>query len=234
VAVEPGPPTAPEPVPAGLRKAAQEEALARVPTPHLGVVAHVGNLEGPRAPGGWSHEGGGLSVSQHPEAWRRIAKLGAGDVWILRKASPCFYEVPNPLPKAVTDWCVKEGFLVPRVAFKITVFDDELGCELNMEFGTREEAEFELNALDQEDRTIEEVDGFGFGERGLAYCREVFGEVGEAIHQLAGSYAPIFWAEDQGFDGCWWHEEYDPVCGANPFVQGGEEVNPCGFPHPVA
>lgn len=61
----------------------------------LSKVCHLGHLdtESPAKPGrlsGNSLEGSGLSISVTPKAWRKIAKLGGSDSYILTKESPHF------------------------------------------------------------------------------------------------------------------------------------------------
>lgn len=119
-----------------------------LPLIEFAQVVHIGTLD-PTDKGkhGTSLEGHGLSVSQSPESWSRIARLGGYSWWRLEKAGGCFvdaHHLSKAQRKAITDWGVEQG-LVERVALWRAVWeDDELGGEeVWFSFESKEEAEFE-------------------------------------------------------------------------------------------
>ena len=189
-----------------LQQPAPRAALA--PTPQFRLVAHVGDLSQPRNPQGRSFEGSGLSVSQHPEAWTKIARLGGRETWLLHKANPSFYEVPWPVPPEIYAWCEAKGFIEPALRFRAEWEDSELEGLVFCDFDTLEEAQEEAEDLEAE---IKEVQGWKLGPAGIAYCKAAFGVDSRIIHNEARDFAPMFWAESQGYDGCWWHETLDPI-----------------------
>ena len=76
------------------------------------TVYHVGGkpVPGGRTSRAFSQEGGELSVSEHPDEWADIARLG-DEVWQLRKAGARFLRVPgHKLPRA-TAWAVRHGYV---------------------------------------------------------------------------------------------------------------------------
>jgi len=177
-------------------------------TPQFGVIAHVGDLSRAREPKGYSFEGAGLSVSRHPEAWTHIAKLGGYQTWVLRKENPAFYEVPAKLPKKVTAWLESAGFLEPTTEFCYEWFDEDLQETRAMAFATREEAEEEAGESGAE---VFERAAWKFGPKGLDYWHATFGEAATPQHGYAEDFGVMFWAENRGYDGCWWGEDLDPV-----------------------
>lgn len=58
-------------------------------------VYHVGNLNAQRTQPRWSYEGGELSTSPTPEAWRQIAPDVNGETYELSKSDSTFYCVSN-------------------------------------------------------------------------------------------------------------------------------------------
>lgn len=153
-----------------------------------------------------------MSVSEHPDEWSAIARLGGG-VWQLRKAGARFLRVPGSrLPRA-TAWALRRSYLAPATVWR--GYDDELGEETFFEFFSREEAVAEAGEYeDAEDEgehrpgEIEEIAGYRFGPLGEAYWRANFDV--PVDHAWAESFAPIFYARAHGYDGVWYNERYDP------------------------
>ncbi len=169
------------------------------------TVYHVGTIDPQnitqRPKTSYSLEGSGLSVSVHPNEWRRIAKL-PGDTLSLTKNDANFYTVKAKDKNKILEWCIQNDFLTPAIKFRVSRYDEELG-EAFMEFDTKEEA---LNEADDEDQ-IETVDGYIFGSKGIAYWHSFCSS--KISNDLAEAYAPIFYAEAMNYDGVWWNETLD-------------------------
>jgi hypothetical protein len=169
------------------------------------TVYHVGTIDPQnitqRPKTSYSLEGSGLSVSVHPNEWRKIAKL-PGDMISLTKNDSTFYTVKAKDKKKILEWCVENDFLNTATKFRVSRYDEELG-EAFMEFDTKEEA---LNEADEEDQ-IETVNGYVFGSKGITYWNNFCSS--KISNDLAEAYAPIFYAEAMGYDGVWWNETLD-------------------------
>lgn len=163
------------------------------------VVFHVGNLSSLRGKPSMSFEGNGLSVSHHPDAWTAIAKLGGLTTYALYNPNANFYMVPREEDLKAIEWCLENGYLVRKRKYRVIQTDEE-GEEFYSEFDSKREA-----LAEDEDATP--FQGYSFGQKGLQYWKSSFSE--KVSHALASSFAPIFFAEANGFDGCWWDEVLD-------------------------
>jgi hypothetical protein len=183
------------------------------------TVYHVGSrpVPGGRVSRGFSQEGGELSVSEHPDEWSAIARLG-GDVWQLRKFGARFFRVPGNRSPRATAWASQRGYLAPATVWRLWCGRDESGEETYFDFFSREEAVAESADYDPDDADggekhppgeIEEVAGYRFGPLGEAYWRQNFDK--PINHTWAESFAPIFYARAHGYDGVWYNERYDPA-----------------------
>lgn len=77
-----------------------------------------------------SMEGRGLSVSQFPEAWRHIARLGGRPLWRLTRPENRFldvYALTQAERRQVESWGVAEGWARLKTVWVATVLD----CESN-------------------------------------------------------------------------------------------------------
>jgi hypothetical protein len=120
------------------------------PFPYL---AHIGCLDfSEKKPG--SYEGSGVSVSTHPAAWARIARIGSGG-FILKKESGSDIDLVNALgltkqEKAnVIAWAKGEGLIEDRHVWVASYFDVETEKRCSFECQSRENAKAELEDLPQ-------------------------------------------------------------------------------------
>ena len=86
----------------------------------------------------------------------------------------------------------------------MTYYDSEIDDDLFMEFDSQEEAEEEAEDFG----VVEEVSSWNLGKEGERYWRESF--TSEPSNNMAGDLAILWYAEDQGYDGVWWHESLNP------------------------
>ena len=174
------------------------------------TVYHIGDLDADRERPYISHEGRGLSVSEHPDIWRRIARLD-GDTYELHREGAVFYDaVPGGPPReAATDWCVSNGYIENIDAYRVA-WTDERGDERTMLFAADDEARARTEAA-EEGRSIESVEAFGLGERGVDYWFDAFEQPpAEADLHLVRALIPVWYAEERGHDGVWWDETLAP------------------------
>lgn len=190
---------------------------ASLPMLMFDVTYHVGHMEGrTRQQGRHSYEGAGLSVSLHPDAWRRIGRAQVdGPTWALQA---CRDGVVRPtelidmhaclqdgnLRHSVIEWATAEGLLKTQVVFRYDWYDDELGDNFYASFPTLEEA---LIEADGDEAAVTTVSGV-IATPALA----------EAANQrditptLALEHAMLCYLERHSdADGVWWADELDPA-----------------------
>lgn len=112
-------------------------------------LCHVGTIDVSKK-SKCSYEGNGLSVSMHPLAWERIARIG-GDTWELKKDNINlldYYKVSKEDYNKITEWGVENGYLEAVFGRYIySYYDDEFCQRHNMPCDDLEEA---LSYLDLE------------------------------------------------------------------------------------
>lgn len=110
-----------------------------IPLRQFDSLVHIGTLEpSSGSMSRHSYEGSGLSVSQHPQAWRKIARL-TGDEWQIHKRTDDpmslidYHAIAdNPVfNEQVAQFGIKHGLINPATLFKVTIYD----CETEEEFG---------------------------------------------------------------------------------------------------
>jgi hypothetical protein len=171
---------------------------------NLSTVFHVGflNLKNPtlnRPKSSFSLEGSGLSISIHPKAWTKIARLGGRENYTLSKKSPRFYMALESKSKDDLNYCLENKFLIKATKYRAFSTDEE-GEEIYSEHDTEALAQAESD-------DVRPVKGYSFGSNGIAYWKSHF--TSEVSNALAQSFASIFYAEAHDYDGVWWNEILD-------------------------
>jgi hypothetical protein len=200
-----------------LKKLGKSESPAPARPRSFDTVYHVGDLDKPRVTNmDSSLEGGELSVSHHPEDWKRIARIG-GKTYTLRKPGAKFLEVGPTIVgrpdrrKEWNDWGVKNGYLQQGTWHRVSWKDEDDGDERFSDYDDPKQAQADVNdakAYGNSPRTVKAVSGYRFGPKGQEYWKR--SALGDIRHEMAEDYAPIFFARHHGYDGVWWHERYDP------------------------
>jgi len=172
------------------------------PTLSFSEIFHVGTLN-PKAKGRESLEGAGLSVSEHPEAWTRIARLGGLPWWRLTKPGNRFLDalaLTDARREGIEAWAVKHGYLKPVEAYRVEFFDEE-GEPRYMMFEDRDRAEFEAESYETD---VEPANV-------LAPTEKLERRVGVSTDLISAfDHVLTVYAEDvMGVDGVWWMEELD-------------------------
>lgn len=184
------------------------------------LVFHLGSLD-PALKGSVhreSLEGNGLSVSVHPLAWQKIARLGGAPAWALTAEGGKFLDVlglSTAHVEYVMDWASKAGYVQSHGNIvRVEWIDDELGqSPVYMDFdGSTAEGEAAAKAEFEEkegcESTLERLSGWSSSE--AMNARAGF-SVGLS---LVKDIALTFFVEDvlfdqEGFHGAWWNEYLD-------------------------
>lgn len=107
---------------------APEHTSLPLPVVELPFALHVGTLL-PQDKTPYSHEGNGLSVSLHPEAWRQIARLGASATWRIEHPSRALrmldlHSLSPALRHQVLAWAERAGLITRRTMYSAPLLDE--------------------------------------------------------------------------------------------------------------
>lgn len=127
-------------------------------------LVHIGTLD-PKDKGvrGDSYEGHGLSVSECPDAWEAIAKLGGQPWWRLAPragaTAPKFLDwhaTPREQREAMLAWAADQGLVTPCPGFRVHYYDHDHAETVFINFENEADARAELAWMQEEYE--EEVD----------------------------------------------------------------------------
>ena len=174
-----------------------------------------------------SLEGAGLSVSLHPRAWRKIARLGGSPTWYLSyqgagqgdEAAAALFLDRHALQtqqwSEVTQWAADCGLLEPAELIELIWTDSETGSRMSSMYdeanvAKRLEAQEEFESLLESDDTavLQPVSGW-------RATRALQDRVGFSIDiGLSRDMALTVFVEDvllpaHGIVGVWWEDELD-------------------------
>lgn len=169
-----------------------------LPTRQFETLFHVGTLNAAdKGRQGRSLEGTGLSVSECPEAWRHIAKLGGLPLWELRRCNNQFldYHALSPAQRTlITEWALAEGLAQRITAWERSWEDGESGEIYIALYQTRYDAEKEA----EEGEAIRAVPALRSTEKLDAYA-------GYELELLqVFDFLVLAYAEHLDFDGVFW------------------------------
>lgn len=182
------------------------EANGGLPVKTLKGLFHVGTLDASKKRDGF--EGAGLSVSTHPDAWKRIAKGHVtGDTYSATKEDNRFLDA-HSLTKEhkteITQWAIKNGYLEQQETVTVCYYDDEMEDNLCQTFDSMADAEYEYDdELQYMDVTVD--------KGGIVPTEKLKKETRQTRMSATGVLEfvlPIF-AEQQGLDGVWWQDTLD-------------------------
>lgn len=190
---------------------------------------HVGDLTNKAKKN--SYEGAGLSVSDCPDSWKRIARLG-GTTYRMQRAGGRFLEmvyVSLQVRREIFKWAIEEGYLTEKNVWVYHYYDDEFGEFYEREFESlevaKEEADWE--DFDEEEQavlmkrikdrtkdeeeyasTLFEVKRFSATERLL----KAEAWTGKCLSQQAEDFAILRYADEVlELDGAHWADEHDVI-----------------------
>lgn len=176
--------------------------LAQLPLRLMTCLHHVGTLQAEKR-SAFTHEGlAGLSVSEVPKAWQRIARLG-GDTHTLSNSQGCFIDhhaLSDELWAQIYAWGCDAGYLVPHTYWAFEYYDDEMEDTVRFQHDSRNEAEAE--AIGEHD--VFAVQGF-IGTDAFARI------VGEKQRNDATLIVTVLAGEFAHIDGVYWADVLDVV-----------------------
>lgn len=176
------------------------------------VLYHVGTLDAAhKGTRGESLEGLGLSVSQCPQAWVRIAKLGGLPWWRLSKQGNRFLDfhaLSAQEQQTYLLWGQSQQLLQPARLWQANWYDDELQaqcCSLHL---SQEQA---LEEIEEPD-SVQAISGW-LGTEKLAHLS---GKRKAPFLDNVEALVAVQFAEFSGLDGVYWNEELNPSCYSAP------------------
>ena len=193
-----------------------------------GQLVHIGTMD-PSAKGvrGDSYEGHGISVSECPEAWESIARLGGQPWWALSlegKAleAPRFldwHRVTTATRAELVDWAAANGWCVPTNGFKVSWYDSDHGGRVYSTFEDRAKAveEFEIMTSEYEGEassgpTINEFAAWKLTAAALAALSRKRADLDETPLMAALLYGE----RETSLTGVYWADRLDPACLSAP------------------
>lgn len=183
----------------------ESKNIIGLPKKIIRKVYHVGDMDVTKK-SDFSLEGEGLSVSLHPEEWRRIAKLSIKTTYMLVKEDGSFidfWRLGQEHKDEVYEWGLKEGLVTKGMVFRVT-FTNEYGEDEYMEFSDVDEAESEKEDSD--------------GEMTIYETYVPTSELGKRTRQkkvdLVNTFdllLTVYVSENTDYDGVWWSDKLDPM-----------------------
>lgn len=187
------------------------------------ALTHIGTLA-PSDKGcrGDSLEGHGLSVSDCPEAWLCIAKLGGLPWWqaeAARDHSPKFLDLHRASDEqiaAIMDWAVASGHATPATGHKLSWYDSEIDGYVSSVFESASQARAEFDFYEEEYRadpdhahapSLTESSGWALTPQAAQRLRLRKPSITQTPEMCA-----LLYVEDMTqLDGVFWNDVYDPA-----------------------
>jgi hypothetical protein len=181
----------------------------------LGVVTHIGTLDvSHKGEQGASHEGDGLSFSNHPQAWTTIAHLGGKPWWTtdlsdraIVDGHACLHN--EAILNGLHEWAQAKNLAHPNVFFKASWTDGETDEVTSVWVSTRKRAQAELADQD-EPLPVEKIHGWAPTP---ALLQRMMQPVKDACvpHPLLDQLLLTAYAQDHGWEGVWWNDTLAPA-----------------------
>ena len=180
---------------------------ANFPTISVDDLYHVGSMDASKK-GDFSFEGNGLSVSTHPDAWKRIARgQVSGDTYTATKPGNAFLDAHNLTKnheQDITQWAIQEGLLEQQETVTVSWYDDEMDDTLSITFNSMADAKAEYgNELEDYDVDV--------NKGGIVPTAKLQKTTGQSRIDATGvlDYILPLYAEQLDLDGVWWGDELD-------------------------
>ena len=170
----------------------------------LKKLYHVGSLNAENKRD-HSYEGAGISVSTHPDAWRKIARgYVTGDTYQAIKPNNKFLNATRLSKndkKEITEWAIENDLIENTTTYRVSYYDDELESEVYSDYETYEEAEREAD----DPEYIQQINN---GIKPTDKLRTLTRNPKMSPTGVLGYLLPLY-AEDLGYDGVWWNDVLD-------------------------
>ena len=189
-------------------------ADAFVPLTQRDDVTHVGTLEAAdkarqNKP---SLEAFCVSVSEHPEEWMAIARIGGAPTWSLSRPGSVWLHVlalTKAQEAAIIDWGVAEGLAEPTTLWRSWFYDSEADRMAYTQWNDEISARNQIDE-DDEDACVDHIDSHRLTPVGMALL-ERWRDDKTCLDGLT-----ILWADRvlapqlPELAGLWWDEDYAP------------------------
>jgi len=182
-------------------------------------VFHVGQLDPSdrAAQGKSSMEAFCVSVSEHPDDWRRIARLGAAPTWELSRPGAKWLDVlalSKEQEAEIAQWGIERGLARNADIWRAWLSDEE-GAPFYLSCASEDLAEQEADAENDEDGPgpdgcyVDHIKGLCLTEDGMARL-ERWCDPMDGLGGLVILYAREV-IDDPDVVGLWWNETHDPA-----------------------
>jgi hypothetical protein len=192
----------------------------------LDVVYHVGTFDPSQK--GQTHnsqslEGNGLSVSQHPQAWREIARLGDESTWKMEGKTLNQFIDARALTAAhwaaIMTWSVERGLACATEVLRVSWFDEEDDERRWMEFdaslpGAQANADAELAGYEDNDPRLERLPGWR--STPALDVRIGYAVPGTLVQDMVLTVFTEDVLFEKGAQGVWWDDRLDPAALSAP------------------
>lgn len=185
----------------------KEDVGGGLPSKSFKKLFHVGSLDATKKREG-SHEGSGLSVSTHPNEWKRIARgFVTGDTYVATKPNNSFinaHKLSDENRNLIASWGVKNGLLTPTQTVIVSYYDDEMDSMVSQEFPSMEDAVEEYgDHLDDYEVTTNDK-----GYQPTNKLKQITRNPRITPTGILDYVLPVY-AENMGYDGVWWQDTLD-------------------------
>jgi hypothetical protein len=180
----------------------------------LSPVYHVGDLESERPDVYYSQEGGELSISKHPDAWRSISSSVAGTTYTLTRDSPKFFEASTASPRdSVLNWCTSNDYVNRTNAWKLSWDNPEYGTQEYTILYDYNTALIQSKQPHRRNSKITEIQTVELASEGRKYVSSALTKPPSEFSPLdIQPLLPIWYASHElSVDGVWWPEELAPA-----------------------
>ena len=180
-----------------------ENSFVNLPTKSFKELYHVGSLDPSKKRMG-SYEGAGLSVSTHPNAWRKIARgMVVGDTYVVTKPNNVFLnasKLTKALKREIADWGISQQLIKQTIVYRVSYYDDELESEVYSDYASLKDAKEEAG----DELEIKKLSGYEPTQKlkTLAHNNYI------TPTGILDYVLPIY-AEANGYDGVWWQDKLD-------------------------
>jgi len=165
---------------------------------------HVGSMDAAQKRSG-SYEGAGLSVSTHPDAWRRIARgFVTGDTFELTKQNNTFINanrLTGVQKNLILSWAEKNQLVEKSDIYRVSYYDDELEDTVYSDYPDIESARHEADSPED----IEKISG---GVKPTDKLKQATNNPHLSSTGILDYILPLY-ADTIGLDGVWWQDVLD-------------------------
>ena len=202
------------------------------PTYRPQAVHHVGSLVAADKGREWSSslEGNGLSVSEHPDEWRAIARLGDAPQWSLTTNDQAAFLDARALTQAqwaeVMDWGLAQGLVQPIKVARVSWIDIEDETDRYQDFNLGPNGD-DLEALEQSRLELHDLAACGCQPK--VECLDAWAaqpalseRIGfKVVDDLCRDLVLTVFVEDElfekhGLQGVWWRDQLAPASYSAP------------------